>query len=138
MALHTDNMAEVPDQGELVDEGNYHVRVSKVEEKESDAGKPMVVFELKIQDEGKHMGRPVYLTASLQSHALFTLKKVYTAVGYQPGPEGHDPEKVLDGEFYVTIKHKEFENKQGQKQKGHDMPLWGIRSLSQGPAKDRS
>jgi hypothetical protein len=145
--LRTQNMAEVPDQGEVQDEGPYLVRVSKVEE-EDDAGNPLVsessggekvIFVLKIQDEGKWLGSQVRIHASLQAHALFNLKAIYTACGYKPGPEGHDPQSVLDGEFYIYIKHKDYENPNtGEKRTVTDIPVWGIRSLSAGPAQPKN
>lgn len=139
--LHTEtDMSQIPDQGELVPEGNYLVRISEVKETNDDgtpltskSGNPKVDFVCKIQDEGPAMGRPLYITASLQAHALFTLKAIYSAVGYNPGPEGHDPSQVLDGEMYVNVKHKTYEGKPSM-----DIQASGIRSVSKGPLSLRS
>lgn len=105
MTVHTDNMDTVQAPGELVPEGTYHVRVSSVTEEISAQGKPMVVVDFKIQDEGPSYGRNVRVWASLEPTALFTLKGIYKAAGYTPGPEGHDPEKVLDAEMYLSVVH---------------------------------
>lgn len=137
--LHTEDMSQVPEQGELVPEGNYLVRISEVKETDpeggpllSKGGNPKVDFVAKIQDEGPSFGRPLYITASLQSHALFTLKAIYTAVGYKPGSEGHDPSQTLDGEMYVNVKHKIYEGKPTM-----DIGANGIRSIEKGPLQLR-
>lgn len=140
MSLHPEtNMADVPEQGELVPVGDYLVRVSSVKEDISRTSKmPIVNFEMKIQDEGPNLGRPLYITASLQSHALFMLKAIYTAAGYKPGPEGHDPEQVLDSSFYVHVEHKDGEKgTEYEGQKFHDIKPQFVRSLDKGPYKAR-
>jgi hypothetical protein len=143
--IHTQDMSQVADTGEVQDPGNYLVRVSEVRETNSDgtqlmseSGGEKVIFLLKIQDEGKWLGSQLQIHASLQPHALFNLKAIYNAAGYKPGPEGHDPQEVLDSEFYVYVRHREYEDRQsGQKRTGTDIPPWGIRSIAQGPAKPR-
>lgn len=144
--LHTTDMSQVADQGEVQDEGAYLVRVSQVQETD-DAGEALkgstggekVVFVLKIQDEGKWLGSVVKIHASLQSHALFNLKAIYSACGYKPGAEGHDPQSVLDGEFYIYIKHKNYTDPNTNETRVvTDIPTWGIKSLSAGPAQPRS
>jgi hypothetical protein len=98
-------MEEVQAAGELVPEGIYHVRVSSVSEEMSKQNKPMVVVDFKIQSEGISYGRNVRVWASLEKNALFTLKSMYKAAGYNPGPEGHDPESLLDAEMYLQVTH---------------------------------
>jgi hypothetical protein len=106
MALHTEvDMTNVAAPDDLVPEGTYHVRISEVKEEISKQEKPVIVFTFKIQDEGPAYGRTVRVWASLQSNALFTLKGIYKACGYTPGPEGHDPDKVLDCELYLSVVH---------------------------------
>jgi hypothetical protein len=145
--LHTQDMSQVADQGEVQDEGAYLVRVSEVQETAPDgtplvsegSGAPKVIFVLKIQDEGKWLGSQVRVHASLQAHALFNLKAIYSAAGYKPGPEGHDPSQVLDSEFYIYVKQKDYDDPNtGEKRKVTDIPTWGIKSLAAGPAKPRS
>lgn len=130
--LHTEhNMAEVPAPSDRVDEGWYHVRVSSVTEDVSkSSGEPMVKLLLKIQDQGAMLGRVVPDNCSLQPHALFKLKGYYKAVGYNPGPEGHDPEKLLDCECYVYVQHDTYEGNATIK-----IPPFSIRSLQEGPGR---
>ena len=132
MALHTEtNMADVPAPGERVDEGWYHVRVSSVvEDVSKESGQPIVKLLLKIQDQGPMLGRVVPDNASLQSHALFKLKGYYKAIGYNPGKEGHDPEKLHDSEVYVYVEHGMY-----QGNPTINIPPWSIRSLQEGPGK---
>lgn len=101
MALHAENMNQVQDWGESVPPDTwYHVRISKVEEKESTTGNPKVQLVLKVQDE-PFVGRTIPDSPSLQAHALMKIKAYYTACEYFPGPEGHDPEMLLDRECFV-------------------------------------
>lgn len=102
MAMHSDNMDSVKDQNENPTQGIwYHVKVTKVEEAVSkESNSPIIKLQLKIQDE-PFVGRLLFANPSLQAHALFNLKAYYTGAEYFPGPEGHDPEKLLDREFYV-------------------------------------
>lgn len=133
MALLTDDMSTVPNPTDAVDEGSYHVRISKVEQGLSETTQnPVVKLQMKIQDQGPMFGRIVPDTASLQSHALFKLKGYYTSVGYKPGPEGHDPEKLLDGECYINVEHSTYQGKPTL-----NIPPWSIRSLQEGPAKGK-
>lgn len=129
--LHTENMTEVPAPSDRVDEGWYHVRVSSVTEDVSkSSGEPMIKLLLKIQDQGPMLGRVLPDNCSLQPHALFKLKGYYKATGYNPGPEGHDPEKLLDCELYVYAQHDTYEGNATIK-----IPPYSIRSLNEGPGK---
>lgn len=130
MALHTEDMSQIADQQEVAPEGWYHVRVSKVEEVDSKAGNPMINLQLKVQTEGPFFGRMLFDNPSLLPNALFKLKAYYKAAGYTPGPEGHDPEKLLDREFYVGIVHKMYEGAVRS-----DIKPFNIRSLQDGPGK---
>lgn len=130
MAQHMEDMSQVPDPGEVVPEGWYHVRIAKVEEATSDnSGSPMVKLNLKIQTEGPAMGRVIADNCSLQPHALFKLKGYYNAVGYKPAPgQGHDPDHLLDGECFVYVAHKVYEG-----QTRTDIAPYMIKSLQEGP-----
>ena len=131
MSLHTDqNMATVPAWGEAPPEKWYRVRISKVEEGESETKNPIVNLVMKIQDEGPQFGQPLFDIPSLQSHALAKLKAYYTAVGYQPGPEGHDPVNLLDKELWVMVTHEVYQGQTRAK-----IAPWNIRSLQQGPGQ---
>jgi hypothetical protein len=123
-------MSSVAKWGENVSEGWYHVRITKIEEKESGAtpGEYVAWITLKIQNE-PHVGRVVTDFASLQPQALAKLKAYYSAVDYNPGPEGHDPEKLLNCELYVLVVEDTY---QGQKRS--KIVPWGIKSMQEGPA----
>lgn len=125
-----DDMSQVAAPSELVDEGWYHVRISKVEVGVSEKNFPVVKLQLKIQSEGKMLGRVIMDNASLQSHALFKLKGYYKAIGYNPGREGHDPEKLLDGECYVYAAHGSYNG-----QPNINVPPYSIRSMQEGAGK---
>lgn len=145
--LHTNvNMENVPNVGELRDRGAYLVRINEVKDTDDNgdqllsknSGGPICEFYCKIQDEGKWLGSQVKVTASLKENALFTLKAIYTAVGYKPGEEGHNPEECLDQEMYMFIDHKEYDDPNQGKRMVEEYPVWGFKSLTDGPAKPRS
>lgn len=124
--MYENDMSTVAAPDELVPEGTYHVRVAKIEEKDSaNSGKPMLVFTFKIQDEGPAFGRQVSAFASLQPNALFTLKGIYKACGYSPGAEGHDPNNCIDCELYVKVLHEMREGSMQLK-----LPPYGFKSLT--------
>ena len=125
MTMIAQDMTKVPAAGDNVPEGWYAVRVKHVEH--IPAEKNRVNLQLAIQDEG-FTGRVIF--DNPQSDVPMGASKVkayYAAVGYVPGPEGHDPEKLLDGEFYVYVVH----NTNGDKTYANVAP-WSIRSMQQG------
>lgn len=129
MAVYQQDMSQIAAPTDRVDEGWYRVRISRVEETTSkESGQPVVKLLHKIQSEGKMLGRTVPDTASLQSQALFKLKAYYEAIGYKPGPEGHDPQRLLDGECYVYVSHGMY-----QGNPTIDIPPYSIRSVLAGP-----
>jgi hypothetical protein len=125
MAMYTDNMDEVLAADELVPEGIYHVRVSSIKEETSKQNKLMIVFDFKIQNEGVAFGRNVRVWASLDPKALFTLKSIYKAAGYNPGSGGHNPEEVMDAEMYLEVKHSMYEGRQTM-----NVPPYSFKSLT--------
>lgn len=105
MAFHPDNINDVEDFGALLPEEWFHIRVSKVMEKESkESGEPTVYLNLKVQSE-PHVGRVIPDTCSLQKHALGKLKAYYKACDKLPDGPGHDPETLMDCECYVKVTH---------------------------------
>ena len=130
MPMLPQDMSKVQDWGEVLPEGSYHVRIEKVEIKasENSPGEQVVWITNKIQQEPL-VGRVITDFASLQPQALAKLKAYYKAVGYNPGPEGHDPDKLIGGELYILLQHDIY---QGQ-QRGKVVP-WGIKSMQEGPA----
>lgn len=134
MSVHTDvDINDVPNPGELPEEGWYHVRIAKVTEGESTTGNPKVDLQLKIQNEGPNTGRMIFDTLSLQAHALFALKAYYNAVGYKPARgQGHDPDNLLDCELWVKYDHKMVDGNPRGDIKSHN-----IKSLVEGPTPER-
>jgi len=124
MPLLQDNMQTVAALGDLLPEGWYHFRVKHVEYKTEEQ---RVLIQLASQEEGT-TGRIAFDNPQVNHPmGLSKLKAYYTAVGYNPGPEGHDPEKILDGELYAYIVH----NTDGDKKYANVAP-WSIRSTQQG------
>ena len=110
MTTYSDDLTNVPGAGELVPEGQYSFRVSKVDEKVSDDdGSVSFGVQCKIQTEGPAFGETVFLNVGLKDFGLRVLKSLYVAIGYKPGPEGHDPQRLVDGEFKGTVVHKVYQ-----------------------------
>jgi hypothetical protein len=128
MALHQEDMTKVQDWGENPEPNVwYHVRISKIEEGVSaNSGEGVVKMNLKIQDE-PYVGRIIFDNPSLQPQALAKLKAYYKACDYLPGPEGHDPETLLNRECYVKPEMKMYQGEQRLDIKPHN-----IRSLREG------
>jgi hypothetical protein len=132
--LRTEDMSKVSD-SDLMKEGWYRVRISNVKETDDSGNQllsktgqePIVELTLKVQNEGEFFGRSFKDKPSLQPHALFKLKAYYKAVGYAPGPEGHDPAKLLDGEVWVWVSPGQY-----QGQPVLNIPPYSIRSLQEG------
>jgi hypothetical protein len=130
MAMLPQDMSKAQAWGEVLPEGWFHVRVEKVEVKESanTPGEQVVWLTSKVQNE-PNVGRVITDFCSLQPQALAKLKAYYTAVGYAPGPEGHDPDKLVGGELYVLIQHDTYQGQVRSK-----VVPWGIKSMQEGPA----
>jgi hypothetical protein len=133
--IYQNDMSKVDSWGDQVPEGWYKVRVDKVKCVD-DAGnqllsdsshEPLVHVFLKIQNE-PYVGRVLWDAPSLQPHALAKLKAYYEAVGYTPGPEGHDPERLKDGELFVKVDHDTYQGAKRTK-----IAPYNIKSLQEGP-----
>lgn len=132
MPLLQQDMSKVSGFGDAVPEGWYHVRVKSVEVGENEntkaADKRAVNLQLAVQEPEEHVGRVIFDNPGLDPQYIGKLKNYYKAANYNPGPEGHDPEKLLDCEFWVRVKH----NQSGDQTYANVVPS-GIRSLQQGP-----
>lgn len=127
MALRKDDMSTVQKWGDPLPKGSYQFRIEKVEEKISDSsGSPVVWLYLKCQEE-PYVGRTVVDIVSLQPHALAKLKAYYEAIDYTPGPEGHDPETLLNKELYCYVDQDLYEGTVRNK-----VPPFGPRHLMKG------
>lgn len=128
MPTYNQDVSKVEKWGDAVPEGWYHVRVEKGEERKSESsGEPMWCVWLKAQHEPM-VGRIIFDMPSLQPHALAKLKAYYDAVGYTPGPEGHDPENLNGKELYVLVQHEVYQGSTRAK-----VLPYGIKSMSDGP-----
>jgi hypothetical protein len=95
-----------------IPEGTYSVKVAEAEIVESQSGNPMVkiVFEV---TEGKQKGSKLFENVSLQPQALFKLKALLLALGYDI-PDGAfdlDVTELLDLECEVEVAHEKYEGK---------------------------
>lgn len=139
MAIHTEhNMDTIRKPGDLIPEGWYHVRVKSVKEEPSEDGSEVrVQMQMAIQSPESMIGETIFDQPSLNHKlGLSKLKAYYAAVGYAPGEEGHDPEKLISTEFWVAVEHNA--GKVGSKNAGQtfaNVPAWSVRSLQDGPGK---
>lgn len=120
---------DVPDFGELLPEGFYHVRVEKVEDKESkESGNMQTQLWLKVQNE-PFVGRVIPDFASHQPQALFKMKAYFKAAGLmdrvaQAG--SWESEWLVGTEFYVQITHDTYKGEKRMK-----VPPFGIKALTE-------
>ena len=95
-----------------VPEGTYEVRVKEIEAGTSQANAPKLDFKFEIIS-GKNKGSILFYTCSLQPQALFKLKVVLEALGYEI-PEGNfnlDIDELIDLECSVEVAHETYEGK---------------------------
>lgn len=95
-----------------IPEGTYEVVVNSVEQKKSREGNPMISFEFEVA-EGKHKGAKLFENCSLQPQALFKLKSVLLALGFDIPDEAFDLDlKELIGlTCEVEVGHEVYEGK---------------------------
>ena len=106
--LLQDDMSQVPSADDAVPEGQYHLRVKsvKITPGAGTNGANSVFAVFAVQTEGPAFGRTVTNNYDLgDQRGLSNLKTAYKAVGYNPGPEGHNPMRLIDGELRATVKH---------------------------------
>lgn len=126
MAFKSQNLNQVAAYGDQVAEGCYHFRVDKLQDTEKDVW----LMYLKVQTE-PFVGRSVRERFDdTNQTSLAKMKSYYKACGYEPGPEGHDPEHILGGEFYAVVTH----NTSGGTTYANIAP-WSIRSIQEGPVQ---
>lgn len=128
MPMLQHDMTKVEKWGESLPEGWYHFRLTKIEGpvKSKSSGEDQLIFTFKCQEE-PFVGRNQMDFVSLQPHALAKLKSYYSAAGYNPGPEGHDPDNILEAEYYLLLVEDTYEG-----QKRSKIPPWGIRAIEEG------
>ena len=128
MPMYQHNMQTVEKWGDVPNEGWYRVRIEKGAERLSkESNEPTWAIWMKVQNE-PHVGRVLFDQPSLQPHALQKLKAYYEAVGYLPGSEGHNPERLNGGELFVKIDHEVYKGEKRAK-----IAPYNIKSLTEGP-----
>lgn len=107
------NMDDVKTGYKAIPEGIYSVKVQEAELSESQkSGQPKIEFKFEVI-EGKHKGSILFHTCSLQPQALFNLKALLLALGYEI-PSGEfdlDVEELIDLECQVEVAHEKYEGK---------------------------
>jgi len=122
MALHVNFSEEEASSeaqgGELIPRGEYLVRITDGELRESKSeknfGKPYYNLEFTIQD-GKYQGRKLWTNVMLFQPALYTLAQLLKAIGIQvrAGAQMEVPtiEELMGKEVVVTTKIKKADDK---------------------------
>src|SRR5262245_1190118 len=114
--MYGENMEQVQDWGDGPPLNVwYRVRVDKVKTHDANgqqllsdmSGEPKCQINFKIQDE-PCAGQVVVIQPSLQAHALFALKALYSACEYHLGPSGHNFHKVEGCELYIKPTEKMY------------------------------
>lgn len=99
--------------GIVVPEGDYLVEVEDVEQKTSEtSGNDYLALTLKVAD-GDHKGKKLFHNCSLQPQALFNLRGVLEALGFEVpnGPMEFDPADMIGQQCGVTVAHETYEGK---------------------------
>jgi hypothetical protein len=96
----------------VIDEGDYILKVDDVEQKESDAGNSYLAITFLV-DEGEFQGKKVYHNCSLQPQALFNLRGVLEALGFEvpTGVMDLDPADMIGETCGAAIAHETYEGK---------------------------
>lgn len=97
----------------VVEEGDYTVEVVEVEQKTSEnSGADYLSMEFKITD-GEFEGKKLYHNCSLQPQALFNLRGVLEALGFEV-PQGVmelDTADLIGETCNVSVTHEQYEGK---------------------------
>jgi len=95
-----------------LEEGDYVLEVDEVEQKKSEAGNPYLSLSFKVA-EGPFKGKKVYHNCSLQPQALFNLRGVLEALGFEV-PQGVmdlDPADMVGEKCGASIVHEDYQGK---------------------------
>ena len=76
------DLSGVESSRKTIPEGTYTLTVNAANQKNSSNNNPMIVFEFEVAD-GPYKGAPLYENCSLQPQALFKLKSVLEALGFE-------------------------------------------------------
>jgi hypothetical protein len=94
----------------LVDKGIYQAVVKSAEPGMSQNNAPKITFKFEILD-GPFQGRILFLTNTLQSHALFSFRKTLEALGVDvpQSAMGIDTRKLVGGQLNIQVDHEEYQ-----------------------------
>lgn len=98
--------------GAAIPEDDYLFEVEEVTQEVSSSDNPYLKFVFKV-DEGTYKGRKVYHNCSLQPQALFNLRGVLEALGFEV-PEGVmelDPADLIGEKCGGAVAHEKYEGK---------------------------
>lgn len=76
------DLSGVESSRKTIPEGTYTLTVNAANQKNSSNNNPMIAFEFEVAD-GPYKGAPLYENCSLQPQALFKLKSVLEALGFE-------------------------------------------------------
>lgn len=96
-----------------LEEGSYLIEVEDVEVKTSDnSGADYLAFTFKVA-EGKFKGKKVWHNCSLQPQALFNLRGLLEALGYEvpQGPMELDPADLIGEQCAAEVVHEVYQGK---------------------------
>src|ERR1700758_1167526 len=97
----------------IIAEGDYNLEVTDVELKTSDnSGADYLSFTFAVED-GEFKGKKVWHNCSLQPQALFNLRALLEALGYEvpQGPMDLDPADLIGNTCMAAIVHEKYEGK---------------------------
>jgi hypothetical protein len=98
--------------GKALPEGNYNVEVADVECKQSSNGNDMLAFTFQVTG-GTYKGSKLYHNCSLQPQALFNLKGILLALGYEIPKKAFDLQtsELVGLTCEVEVSHEVYEGK---------------------------
>src|SRR5690554_5581959 len=94
-----------------LEEGSYILEIEEVEVKTSEnSGADYLAFTFKVAD-GKFKGKKVWHNCSLQPQALFNLRGLLEALGYEvpQGPMELDPADLIGEQCAAEVAHEVYQ-----------------------------
>jgi hypothetical protein len=95
---------------QLVDEGEYAVKVVSIEEKEGDKA-PYISWKFEVLDEGKFEGATLYNNTSLSDQSLWNLRQMMECMGFEVERKATeiDLDEMIDAELGVVVTHEDYQ-----------------------------
>lgn len=124
------NLAGVKTELEAVPAGTYEAVVASAQVTEAkSSGKPMLSVKLRIEAPEELNGRMLFDNFSLQSQALWKLKRWLLALGYEPDElETNlelDPEELVGQTCYPVVVNEMYQGQERSRVTGYDNSLSG-------------